>query len=277
MSLEQSLILEPNGLRSVLGTADLLVVDLGSAERYAQGHIPGAVHLDYSAIVLSRPPIGGLLPGDDHLSQVLSSIGLTPDTYVVAYDSEGGGKASRLLWTLDVLGHQHFAFLNGGLRAWMDEERVETLSVPAVPSKYSAVSMERCVAEKDYILSNLNNPSLKLLDCRSPEEYAGSNVRAARGGHIPGAVNMNWLLALDDRRNLRLKPQAELRRQLGDLGVTIDKEVITYCHTHHRSSHTYIVLKSLGYERVKGYPGSWSEWGNLPDTPVETGSRQKSP
>lgn len=273
MSLEQSLILEPNGLRSVLGTADLLVVDLGSAERYAQGHIPGAVHLDYSAIVLSRPPIGGLLPGDDHLSQVLSSIGLTPDTYVVAYDSEGGGKASRLLWTLDVLGHQHFAFLNGGLRAWMDEERVETLSVPAVPSKYSAVSMERCVAEKDYILSNLNNPSLKLLDCRSSEEYAGSNVRAARGGHIPGAVNMNWLLALDDRRNLRLKPQAELRRQLGDLGVTIDKEVITYCHTHHRSSHTYIVLKSLGYERVKGYPGSWSEWGNLPDTPVETGSR----
>ena len=271
MALELPLILEPDGLRSVLGKEDLLIVDVGSAERYMQGHIPGAVHLDYNAIVLSSPPIGGLLPGDDHLSQVLSSIGLTPETHVIAYDSEGGGKASRLLWTLDVLAHQHFAFLNGGLRAWMEEDRLETSAVPAVPSNYSAVSTERCLAEKDYILSNLKNASLKLLDCRSPEEYEGSNVRAARGGHIPGAVNMNWLLAMDDRRNLRLKPQAELRRQLVDLGVTTDKEVITYCHTHHRSSHTYIVLKSLGYERVKGYPGSWSEWGNLPDTPVETG------
>ncbi|MDH3412575.1 MAG: rhodanese-like domain-containing protein, partial [Gammaproteobacteria bacterium] len=104
---------------------------------------------------------------------------------------------------------------------------------------------------------------------RTPEEYSGKNRRAERGGHIPGAVNFNWVNAMDPEREMRLKPRDELAENFAALGVTQDKEVVAYCHTHHRSSHTYIVLKSLGIERLRGYPGSWSDWGNDPSSPIE--------
>jgi thiosulfate/3-mercaptopyruvate sulfurtransferase len=107
------------------------------------------------------------------------------------------------------------------------------------------------------------------LDTRSPGEYAGIDIRAARGGHIPGAVNMNWTEAMDPGRQLRFKPDHTLRRMLESKGVTPDKEVVVYCQTHHRSAHTYIVLKHLGYPRLRGYPGAWSEWGNSAELPIE--------
>jgi thiosulfate/3-mercaptopyruvate sulfurtransferase len=125
------------------------------------------------------------------------------------------------------------------------------------------------VADKSYILSRLGQADLALLDTRSPGEYRGLDVRAARGGHIPGAVNMNWTTAMDQARQLRFKADGELRALLEGLGVTPDKEVIVYCQTHHRSAHTYMVLKHLGYPRIRGYPGAWSEWGNDAALPVE--------
>ena len=93
--------------------------------------------------------------------------------------------------------------------------------------------------------------------------------RAERAGHVPGAVNFDWVNAIDQTRSLRLKPAQELKQVLSQLGVTPDKEAIVYCQTHHRSAHTYIVLKSLGYPRVRGYPSSWSEWGNSTETSIE--------
>ena len=125
------------------------------------------------------------------------------------------------------------------------------------------------VADKDYILSRMGQNDFALLDTRSPAEYAGMDVRAARGGHIPGAVNMNWTDAMDLANHLRFKPDQALRTMLEAIGVTPEKEVVVYCQTHHRSAHTYIVLKHLGYPRVRGYPGAWSEWGNDPGLPVE--------
>ena len=124
-------------------------------------------------------------------------------------------------------------------------------------------------ADAGYILARLDDPGTALLDTRTPEEFSGERVRAARGGHIPGAVNFNWVEAMDADHNLRLKPAPVLLESLAALGVTPDKEVIAYCQTHHRSSHTFVVLKWLGFERVRGYPGAWSEWGNREDTPVE--------
>ncbi len=263
-----SLILEPEAF-SLPAAKDVLIVDLCKPETYAQGHLPGAVHLDYATLTKSRPPVGGLLPDDAALSLALSAIGLGPERHVVAYDDEGGGKASRLLWTLDVLGHERFSLLNGGRGAWIEAGLpLETEPVTAAPSKFEAVAGQRARASRDYIMDRLGSPDFALVDARTPEEFSGVNRRAERGGHIPGAVNFNWTNAMDPSRALRLRPRKELIGEFAALSVTPDKEVVAYCHTHHRSSHTYIVLKSLGFTRIKGYPGSWSEWGNDPSTPI---------
>lgn len=266
------LLLEPTDLQQRLGEPDLLIVDLRSPESYAQGHIPGAVNLTYSAIIRAQPPVGGLLPSEAELGEALSAIGLTPDKAVVAYDDEGGGRAGRLLWTLEALGHEPRALLNGGLHAWADEQLpLESTPVDPQPGRYQARWQHpEVIADRDHIRSRLGDADFLPLDSRTPAEYRGLDIRAARGGHIPGAVNLNWLDAIDDEHSLRFKPDDQLRALLEAQGVTPDKEIVVYCQTHHRSSHTYMVLKHLGYPRVRGYPGAWSDWGNAPDTPIES-------
>jgi thiosulfate/3-mercaptopyruvate sulfurtransferase len=265
-----SLLVEPEVLEQHLDDTGLRIVDLSKADTYRQYHVPGAVHLDYASIVHAEKPAMGLLPNDEHLSQVFSALGITADTHVVAYDDEGGGRACRLLWTLDVVGHRKFSLLNGGLHAWANEGHpLSNEPVQIVPSSYDVRRTEKGIADKDYVLAHLKDADLALLDTRTPEEFSGLKRYAERGGHIPGAVNMNWVLAMDDSRNLRLLPESQLRPLLKNLDVTPDKEVITYCQTHHCSAHTYIVLKTLGYQKVRGYHGAWSEWGNDPNTPVE--------
>jgi thiosulfate/3-mercaptopyruvate sulfurtransferase len=266
------LLIEAEQLEPYLADPAVLVVDLGDPADYAAGHVPGAVHLDYANLVRVEPPAMGLLPDAAPLSEALSRIGLTPERHVIAYGGEGNGRAGRLLWTLAALGHERASLLDGGIHAWEAAGGLlEAQFHHPSPRRYQACFAEppTVVAEKDYILARLGQPDLALLDTRTPAEYAGLDRRAARGGHIPGAVNLNWTDAMDPRRQLRLQPEPVLRAMFEARGVTPDREVIVYCQTHHRSAHTYWVLRYLGYPRVRGYAGAWSEWGNDPGLPVE--------
>ena len=272
MNCPLPLIVEPDQLEPLLERQDILAVDLCQADVYGQYHIPGAIHLEYPHIIAPRPPAMGLIPGDDHLERLFSGLGIANDTHVVAYDDEGGGKAARLLWTLDVVGHTCCSLLNGGLHAWVNEgHRTERSPVTLAPTRYHVHRTDTALADRTYVLEHLDAPDVVIVDARSKEEYLGSKQLAARSGHIPGAIHWEWTEAMDQAHNLRLEPEAQLRATLQSLGVTPDREIVTYCQTHHRSAYTYIVLKALGFTRVRGYHGSWSEWGNRHDTPCQQG------
>jgi len=264
------LVTEPEQLEAVLGSDKLVVVHISKPERYAEFHVPGAIYLQGAQFVRVEKPLMGLLPHAGDLQQLLEASGISPDTHVVACDDEGGGWASRLLWTLDCIGHKHFSLLNGGLVSWGNEGfPVSRDEVHPGTGNYPVTYQDGPVADAEYILSRLDDSDFVLLDSRTPQEYSGKKKLAARSGHIPGAQLLNWVDTMDRHRNLRFKPETELRAMLEQRGITPDREVLCYCQSHHRSSHSYIMLKSLGYARVKGYPGAWSDWGNRPDTPIE--------
>lgn len=265
------LIIEPADLEKRIDNPDLVIVDLCKTQQYVQAHVPGAIHMDYRQIVAAHPPIMGLLPEIDQLKEITTKLGLTPDKHVVAYDEEGGGKAARLLWTLDAIGHSGLSLLNGGINAWYKEKHPMevTTHIAETTDDYPIKINEQVIARKDYILSVLQNDSVTLLDTRSTYEFSGEKKFSERAGRIPGAVNMDWILLMDQNNNLKLKATHEIETMFSERGLNKDNEIIVYCQTHHRSALSYIVLKAFGYDKVRGYPGSWSEWGNLADTPVE--------
>ena len=271
MTLTLPFVLEPEVLLDHINHSDLLIIDLCPSDSYHQGHVPGAVHLDFRDLLEGIAPSPGKLPSKEQLTHVFARLGLTEKTHVVAYDNEGGGWAGRLLWTLDVIGHSHSSYLNGGWIAWENEGHpVDTQHHIRTPNESLSITLnEAPIADKNYILKRLGSEDLAIWDARSPEEYAGTKVVAQKGGHIPGAVNFEWTQAMDPKRNYRILGDNALNHTLTQLGITKDKEVITHCQSHHRSGYTYLVAKSLGFKQLKAYPGSWSEWGNDPETPVE--------
>lgn len=265
------LLIEPEYLDDSLSYDNVLLIDLSKPGTYSKLHVPGAVHLDFSQLVSTNKPVMGQLPDDTTLERVLSATGISNDTHVIAYDDEGGGRACRLLWTLAAVGHNRFSLLNGGLHAWANEgHRWTAEPVTPVVREFKATHDSSVIARPEYILEHLDDDDHHLLDVRSPQEFSGAKKLAERGGHIPGAVNVEWTQTMDRTRNLRLLPDEQLRTMYGEAGITPEHETICYCQTHHRSAHAWFVLKYLGHERVRGFPGSWSLWGNREDLPVET-------
>ncbi|MCW8826375.1 MAG: sulfurtransferase [Gammaproteobacteria bacterium] len=263
-------LVEAEILEKELENPNLLIIDLCRNEYYQKHHIPGAIHLEYGAIVRNAPPVGGLLPTEADLSKLFSAIGLTPELHVVAYDDEGGGKAARLIWTLACIGHHNASMLNGGLFAWGNEGH-PTSDRPQqpTPSTYTANISSDAMAHinADEVVAALNSESA-LLDARSEGEYLGTKKFAERAGRIPGAIHMEWTKMMDQPNNMRLKPLESVRGMLQEHGIKDGQEVIAYCQTHHRSALSWFVLDLLGY-RARGYEGSWSDWGNRSDTPIE--------
>lgn len=267
------LLIDCNQLEEKLGDPQLLIVDVScTRENYDKGHIPGAVFLDFKRLFLGEQPVANKLPSLEKLSQLFSELGMTRDTHVIAYDDEGGGWAGRLLWTLEVIGHQRYSYLNGGILAWRGEDKPQTQE-PSTPkaSQYDADILNPAERiELDEIKEKLGSENFAVWDARSSGEYDGSAVKAARGGHIPTAVHYEWTRAMDQDNYLKLRDMAEVISELETIGLNIDQEIVTYCQSHHRSGFTWLLGKILGFKRVRAYDGSWNEWGNRQDTPIET-------
>ncbi|MEX1670059.1 sulfurtransferase [Zhongshania guokunii] len=271
------LVIEATQLADSLHEPNLLILDTSSADNYAKHHVPGAVHIAPAELQCGIKPAVGKLPSVEQLQALFSRVGLTPDKHVIAYDDEGGGWAGRLIWTLDVIGHRNYSYLNGGLQAWLNggHPSEEVANLPP-PSEVEIILDSAPIAEIEDFISLLDNGQLAIWDARSPEEYRGEKVLAQRGGHIPGAINLDWLELIDRDNHMRLKDLKAVQAKLDILGLSADKTIITHCQTHHRSGLSYLVMKILGYPHIKGYHGSWGEWGNRDDTPIEIGDRPQT-
>ena len=266
-----AILSEPKVVHSRLSDPDLQIVNLCGSNDFQDQRIPGSMHVDYSEIVDGRKPATGQVPSNERLQHLAQRLGLRDGLHVVAYDDEGGGHASRLAWTLYLLNHRRASVLNGGIHAWIHEGYPTTWNdtAPDTTDPAPFAIDDRVLATHEYILSRLGAPDLALLDARTQEEYQGSRVLARRGGHIPGAVPLNWLDTIDGANQLRLKSDHELTAMLSKRDIAPNQEIVVYCQTHHRSAHSWMMLQHLGYPRVRGYAGSWSEWGNDEQTPIE--------
>jgi len=253
--------------RALAGAPRPLLLDLRAAEDFAAGHIPGAVHLDLwglSLVDTDPGPLKAFMWIVDHLFNLR---GVDAGTPVVVYDDQSGMKAARAFWFLEYFGHEHVQVLDGGFGAWVKAGLPVTRdAAPPARSTWTGTPRADRLATWRDVKERLGKTDAVILDTRSDEEYHGTLVRARRGG-IPGAAHVEW------KRNLApdgsFKPASELRAMYEAAGVTPDKEVVTYCQGGYRAAHAYLALRLLGYPRLRNYTGSWKEWGDREELPIE--------
>jgi len=263
------MLVETDWLEAHLNDSEIRIVDVRPAAAYAQGHIKNAVPLEESVLRRDDEQSFYLPPAAD-VAALLSRLGIGNATRVVVYDDVGGPQAARLWFVLDHYGHERVSLLNGGWRKWVKEGR----PVSTEPASYSRAAFtigtpRPTVCSAASVVESLKNPQVVVLDARSPEEYRGERVQGKRGGHIPGAINVDWRMNLTGGDVTVFKSAEELRRLYTSLGITPDKEIITYCHSGGRAAHALFTLRLLGFTRARNYYGSWQEWSGREDLPAE--------
>ncbi len=263
------LLVETSWLSQRLDDAAIRIIDARTADEYKAGHVKGAVSVPVEDTFNPTGPKQMAGP-TDQIEKLFSAKGISGDTRVIVYDNGKETKASRVLWTLELFGHSKVAVLNGGFKKWQkDSLPVATEETKVAAAKFTAKSVPALNATKEDVLAAIKKPGFAIVDSRSPEEYRGEDLRTKRGGHIPGAVNIDWRDLFTAGDAPVLKSPAELAKMYESAGVTKDKEIIVHCQTGQRSAVSYLTLKLLGYAKVRNYDGSWQEWGNETETPIE--------
>lgn len=233
--------------------------------------IPGATH--FSAIAeLTDPdyPVEHYLIGPDVFQEKMRNLGLNNDSDVVIYDGGNHLAAARLFYALDYYGFSNARLLNGGMAAWKEAGfPIAERSILHDPGTFRFDVQEGLMCDFDYIMEASNDPNKIIFDARSAGEFSGEDVRAERGGNVPNAVNLEWSSVLESEGVPNFLPAEEIRVMFENIGITPDKEVIPHCHTNVRGSHTYFTLRLMGYDSVRPYEGSWSEYGNRSDAVIQ--------
>jgi thiosulfate/3-mercaptopyruvate sulfurtransferase len=243
---------------------------------YETGHIPGAVKVDWFSTL--QDPIRRDFLGKDEFESLCSNLGIGKDTTIIFYGDKSNWFATYALWLFRYYGHQNLKIMNGGRAKWQQENRPLTKDKPTYPkTRYQAKDPDADIrAFREDVFEHLGNAA-PLVDVRSPKEYSGELLHmpnypqegATRGGHIPRAVNIPWSTAVNEADST-FKSREELEKIYQEKGITPDKDIIAYCRIGERSSHTWFVLTYLlGYRGVRNYDGSWTEWGNLVNAPIE--------
>ncbi|RPJ23495.1 MAG: sulfurtransferase [Chloroflexi bacterium] len=270
-------LVETGWVAEHLNDANIRLVEVDvDTTAYDSGHIPGALGWNWQRD--TQQLIRRDIPDKAALEELLARSGIGNDTTVVLYGDNNNWFATYAFWLLKLYGHKDVRIMNGGRKKWMDEGRPSTTDAPEVkPAVYRAKQIELALrANRDQVLGSIGKSDHGLVDVRSPKEYSGELLApenlpqegAQRGGHIPGAANIPWGMAV--REDGTFKSAEDLAALYKKLSITPEKEIIAYCRIGERSSHTWFVLKYLlGFKNVRNYDGSWTEWGSVIGLPIE--------
>ncbi|CAG0968801.1 thiosulfate/3-mercaptopyruvate sulfurtransferase [Anaerolineae bacterium] len=266
-----------------LGNPNIRFVEVDvDTTQYEQGHLRGAVAFNWQTQLQDQ--VRRDIISQEDFGALLSKAGVGPNTQVVLYGDNNNWFAAYAFWLFKYYGHENVSLINGGRKKWVDEGRELVTDVPNYPATHYAVTQVNAEyrADRDYIKTRLDKigpNGFGLVDVRSVAEYVGDVIAppgmsetAQRAGHIPGAANIPWAQAVAEDGTF--KSREELEALYGGHGITdSNNEIVTYCRIGERSSHTWVALKYiLGYENVRNYDGSWTEWGNLIGNPIKKGT-----
>jgi thiosulfate/3-mercaptopyruvate sulfurtransferase len=251
--------------------SEVVLVDTRPPADYWAGHLDGALNFDPFPFHHSDTGEGGLREFRGQLAWIFSALGITGNETVVFYENDSGMRATRGAWALDYMGHRAVRILDGGLK-FSGGEKLVTSARPVTPANFQGAPREEAIASRDYIVERIGRGDTQIFDVRTDEEYYGERVRARHGGAIPGAIHRDWTHNVGS--DGAFKPAAQLRAEFAGLGLDPQREIIPYCQGGYRSANAYVALRIAGYPRVRNYLGSWGEWGNRDDVPIESPRRR---
>jgi thiosulfate/3-mercaptopyruvate sulfurtransferase len=263
------LLISPQDLyKSIEKRYNVIVVDARPFSEYKNGHVPGAMNIDFFQLHWFDTTKRGIRDFNRQTRILLSNIGIREQSNVIVYDNVSGVSAARGVWLLLYFSHDNVRMLDGGFEKWKSEGYpLEVKSNQLRNAQFMAKPNSKILADANEVRRSISNKNVVIVDARSRKEYIGSEVRAARRGHIPSAINIDWVRNIE---NGTFKSKMKLSKIYSR--IPKDADVITYCQGGYRAANAFLALKILGYKKVRMYLGSWGEWGNRLELPVSKGN-----
>lgn len=272
LAYASDVLIDTEWLQARMDDPSVRIVEVGgNPTNYGEGHIPGAIFLPMGTLSNPDEPIQNQIATRDQVSAALSSLGIERGQTVVLHDRQNNLQAARAYWVLRYYQHPDVRVYNGGVPKWTSDGGALSTDVTGVEaSAYQAGQADEAIRTTwSYVVEATDDPATLMCDVRSPNEHLGRDVRAARGGHIPGSINLEWTVAV--QADGTFKSAEDLSALYTSAGFTPDREIITYCQSGVRGAHTWFVLSELlGYPNVRNYDGSWTEYGNNPESPIQS-------